>query len=228
MLAIFKLVRRTIEGSVSALILIGIVAYFGWSETINTLIADRSVASILFLLMLAIVLADLIAKIIGIVGSTFPDLLPKVEDDDRKRASLIGRLQPGQTVALLSGAYAARVALFVIIFGLLGSSYAATPEEVQKNLFGNFNALGASEAFLREGVAGSLGYFLFFLGPDKLAPIKEAIAIDQLVSSSPDGDAFLAGIRLYGLAFVLAILRTLATPVTFVRARLRAKKIADE
>ncbi len=227
MLAIIKLVRRTIEGSVSAIVLIALVAYLGWSETINMLIADRSVPSILFLLMLAIVLADLIAKIIMIAGRTFPDLIPKVDDDDKKRASLIGRLRPGQTVALLSGAYAARVVLFVVIFGLLGSSYAAAPDRVQENLFGNFDALGASEAFLREGVAGPIGYFLFFLGPDNLKPLTETIATERLAASNPDGDIFLAGIRLYGLAFALAILRTLATPVTYLRARLRARDISE-
>lgn len=227
MLAILKLIRRTIEGSVLAIILIGVVASFGWSGTINTLIAERSISSILFLLMLAIVLADLIARIITIAGATFPDLIPKVEDDDLKRASLIGRLRPGQTMALLSGAYAARVVMFIVIFALLGSSYAAAPEDAQDNLFGDYGALNASEAFLREGVAGSLGYFLFFLGPDTLAPIKGAIASEQLVSNSSDGDVFLAGIRLYGLAFVLAILRTLATPVAYVRARLRARKLSE-
>lgn len=225
MLALFKLIRRTIEGSILAIMLIGIVAYFGWSDTINTLIADRSISSFLFLLMMAVVLADLIAKIIMILGATFPDLIPKVEDNDLKRASLIGHLRPGQTMALLSGAYFARVIMFVVIFGLLGSSYAAAPAAAQANLFGDYGALNASEAFLREGVAGSLGYFLFFLGPDTLAPIKGAIASEQLVSNSSDGDAFLAGIRLYGLAFVLAILRTLATPVAYARARLRAQKL---
>ncbi|GJL94807.1 MAG: hypothetical protein DHS20C05_12120 [Hyphococcus sp.] len=227
MLAIIKLIRRMIEGSVSAIILIAIVAYFGWSDTINMLIADLSISSILFLTVLAIVLADLIAKIIQIFGRTFPDLIPKVEDDDLKRASLISRLRPGQTVALLSGAYAARVVMFVVIFGLLGASYAATSVEVQENLFGNYGAVEAGTAFLREGVAGSIGYFLFFIGSDNLAPIKEAIIAEQLVSASPDADVFLSGIRLYGLAFVLAILRTLVTPITFVRARIRARKIQD-
>ena len=228
MLAIVKLIRRMIEGSVSAIVLIAVVAYFGWSETINTLVADRSVTSILFLLMLAIVLADLIAKMISIFGKTFPDLIPNVDDDDKKRASLISRLRPGQTMAVLSGAYAARLVLFVVIFGLLGSSYAWAPVEVQENLFGEFDALTASEAFLREGVAGSIGYFLFFIGPDNLAPIKGVITTEQLASVSSDGDVMLAGIRLYGLAFVLAILRMLATPITYIRARLRARKIADD
>jgi len=228
MLAIIKLVRRTIEGSVSAIILIAVVAVFGWSDTINMLIADRGLPSILFLLMLAVVLADLIAKIIDIAGRTFPDLIPKLDDDDLKRASLISRLRPGQTVALLSGANAARVVLFVVIFALLGTTYAAAPGAVQENLFGNFGAVNASEAFLREGIAGSIGYFLFFLGPDSLKPITDKIAAERLVSLSVDGDVFLAGIRLYGLAFILAILRTLATPVTYARARLRARKLSDD
>lgn len=227
MLAIIKLVRRTIEGSVVAIILMGAIAALGWSPTINTLIAEQSVTSYTFLLMLAIVLADLIAKMIGIFGSTFPDLIPKVEDDDRKRASLISRLRPGQTVALLSGAYAARVALFVVIFALLGVTYASAPSEAQQNLFGEFDALTASEAFIREGIAGSLGYFLFFLGPNNLAPLTETIAAERLVSLSSDGDVFLAGIRLYGLAFVLAILRTLVTPITYIRAKLRARKLDE-
>lgn len=228
MWAIIKLIRRMIEGSVSAIILIAIVAVLGWSETINLLLAERSLSSLLFLLMLAIVLADLIAKIITIAGRTFPDLIPNIDDDDKKRASLISRLRPGQTVALLSGAYAARVVLFIIIFGLLGASYAAAPQEVQNNLFGDFGTLDAGEAFLREGVVGSIGYFLFFIGSENLAPITESIASERLASSSPDGDVFLAGIRLYGLAFVLAVLRTLATPITFVRARLRARKLSAE
>lgn len=228
MLALLKVVRRTIEGSVLAIILIAGVAILGWSESINLLVAERSVSASLFLLMLAIVLADLIAKILMIFGRTFPDLVPKVDDDDVKRASLIKRLRPGQTVALLSGAYSARVVLFVVIFALLGSSYAAAPVAVQEKLFGDYSAVNASEAFLREGVAGSIGYFLFFLGPDRLAPITETIATERLAAATPDGDVFLAGIRLYGLAFVLAILRTLATPITYVRARLRSGKIADE
>jgi hypothetical protein len=206
-------------------VLIAVIAALGWSQTINTLIADRSISSSLFLLMLAIVLADLIAKLISVAGSAFPDLIPKVEESDLKRASLIERLRPGQTIALLSGAYTARVFLFIIMFALLGTSYAGTPTEVQQNLFGSYNAVNASEAFLREGLAGSIGYFLFFLGPDNLAPVTNTISSERLVSLSFDGDVFLAGVRLYGLAFALAILRTLATPVTFVRARLRSRKL---
>ncbi len=225
MLALFKMVRRIIGGSISAIIIIAIIAGLGWSETINTLVAERSVSSLLFLLALAIVLADLIAKMIGVFGSTFPDLIPKVEDDDRKRASLIERLRPGQTVALLSGAYASRVIFFVVIFALLGASYSQAPVSVQQSLVGEFSALTAAEAFLREGVAGSVGYFLFFIGAENLAPIKQAIAPMSLESASVDGDIFLAGIRLYGLAFALAILRTLATPITFIRARIRARKM---
>lgn len=226
MLAIIRLIRRTIEGSVIAVLLIGVIAAFGWSETINLLIEDASIPSILFLFMLAVVLADLIAKIIGILGRTFPDLIPKVEDEDRKRASLIERLRPGQTVALLSGAYAGRVVFFIIIFALLGLSYAAAPGPVQGKLFGELGPLEAGEAFLREGVAGSIGYFLFFLGPDSLGPITTTVAAERLTAFSSEGDVFLAGVRLYGLAFVLAILRTLATPITFARARLRARKLA--
>lgn len=228
MLAIINVVRRTIEGSVVAIILIGGVALLGWSETINALVADRSLAAIAFLLMLAVVLADLIAKIFMILGRTFPDLIPKLEDADVKRASLIKRLRPGQTMALLSGAYAARVVLFVLIFAALGSSYAAAPENAQSILFGDFSAAKAAELFLREGIAGSIGYFLFFLGPDRLAPITDLIASERLVASSSDGDVFLAGIRLYGLAFVLAILRTLATPVTYIRARLRSRTLETD
>ena len=127
MLALLKLLRRMIEGSVLAIILLAGIAILGWSESINLLVAERSAPAILFLLMLAIVLADLIAKIIMILGRTFPDLVPKIDDDDVKRASLIKRLRPGQTMALLSGAYSARVVMFVIIFALLGSSYAAAP-----------------------------------------------------------------------------------------------------
>ena len=227
MLAIYKFVRRTIEGSIVAIILMAAVAALGWSPTINTLLAEQSVSAYLFLLMLAIVLADLIAKMIMIFGRTFPDLIPKVEDEDRKRASLISRLRPGQTVALLSGAYAARVALFVAIFALLGATYAAAPSAAQQNLFGEYDALSASEIFIREGIAGSIGYFLFFIGPKNLAPITDIIASERLVSLSSDGDVFLAGIRLYGLAFVLAILRTLVTPITYVRAKLRARKLEE-
>lgn len=228
MLAIIKLVRRLIEGSVSAIILLAIVAYFGLSETINVLIAERSPAAIAFLGVLAIVLADLIAKLITIFGSTFPDLIPKVDDDDKERASLISRLQPGQTVALLSGAYAARVAMFIVIFVLLGLSYAAAPTAAQNTLFGDLGALEAAEIFLREGIAGSIGYFLFFIGADNLRPIKDLIIAEPLASSSVDGDIFHAGIRLYGFAFVLAILRTLVTPITYIRARLRARKLEAE
>lgn len=226
MLAIVTLVRRTVEGSLSAILLIALVAALGASETINLLIAERSAASILFLLMMAVVLADLIAKLISVVSATFPDLLPKLDEDDLKRASLISRLRPGQTVALLSGANAARVVMFVVIFAALGASYAGAPREVQQTLFGAFEPMAAIEAFIREGIAGSVGYFLFFLGGDKLEPITSAIASERLRSSSVDCDIFLSGIRLYGLAFALAILRTLATPIIYVRARLRARNLA--
>ena len=122
MLGIVSLIRRVIEGSILAILLIAFVAFLGSSETINLLIADKSVPSFLFLIVIAIVLADIIAKLIGILNSTFPDLLPKIDDRDLKRASLIKRLRPGQTVALLSGAYFARIALFIVIFALLGAS----------------------------------------------------------------------------------------------------------
>jgi hypothetical protein len=177
--------------------------------------------------MLAIVLADLIAKFIGILGSTFPDLVPKLDDEHIKRASLIRRLRPGQTVALLSGANAARVVLFLVMFALLGASYSASPASAQQALFGPLRPVEAIETFLREGIAGSLGYFLFFLGPDTLKPITNAIIAEPLTSPTIDGELFLVGLRLYGLAFVLAILRTLVTPIIYVRARLRARAILE-
>ena len=222
---ILNLVRRSLEGSVVALVLIAIVAMLGVSETINLLLADGSAASILFLLVLAIVLADLIAKLLSLATSTFPDLVPKLDEQALKRATLIKRLRPGQTLALLSGANAARVALFLAIFALLGASYASAPAPVQERLFGNFGALPAIEAFLREGIAGSVGYFLFFLGPDNLKPITEGIAAEPLTASTADGDIFLVGIRLYGLALVLSLLRTLVMPITYIRARLRARRL---
>lgn len=222
---ILKLVRRSLEGSIVALVLIGIVAAFGVSDTVNLLLADGAVASYLFLLVLAIVLADLIAKLISLASSTFPDLVPKIDEQARKRATLITRLQPGQTLALLSGANAGRVALFLVIFALLGISYASAPAAVQERLFGDFSALPAIVAFLREGIAGSVGYFLFFLGPDNLKSITERIATEPLTATTVDGDIFLVGVRLYGLALVLAILRTLVMPITYVRARLRARHL---
>lgn len=222
---ILNLVRRSIEGSAAALVLIAIVAAFGISETVNLLLADGSLTSIAFLLMLAVVLADLIAKLISITSSTFPDLIPKLDEQALKRAILIRRLQPGQTLALLSGANAARVALFLVIFALLGASYAAAPAAVQERLFGNFDVLNAIEAFMREGIAGSIGYFLFFLGPENLKPITERIANEPLTASTADADIFLVGIRLYGLALVLALLRTLVMPITYLRARLRARRL---
>ncbi len=226
MLGIIKLVRRTIEGSILSIVIIAIVAIFGVSETINLLIAEPSVPSILFLLVLAIVLADLIGKLISILSSTFPDLIPALNDDDLKRASLIQRMRPGQTVALLSGAYVSRLLMFLVIFALMGTSYAFAPKPVQETLFGNFGAMQAIETFLREGLAGSVGYFLFFLGPDHLKPITNAIIADPLVSSTVNGDIFLVGIRVYGLAFVLSILRTLVAPITYVRARRRAGRLS--
>jgi hypothetical protein len=220
------LISRTLTGSVSAFGLIAVVAIFGLSETVNLLITERSVSAIAFLVMVAILLADLIAKFLAILGATFPDLVPKIDDDARKRASLITRLRPGQTIALMSGAYAARVVFFLVMFALLGASYAAAPAAVQASLFGAFSIPEAIDAFLREGVAGSLGYFLFFLGPEHLAPVTDAIINRPLVSSTLDGDILLVGIRIYGLAFVLAVLRTLVTPITFVRARRRARHAA--
>ena len=222
MLGLIKVVRRTIEGSIISILTIAVVAIFGASETISTLLADRSIPSMLFLLVLAIVLADLIGKFIAILSITFPDLIPEVGEDDLKRASLIQRLRPVQTVGLLSGAYAARLAMFLVIFALLGTSYAFAPQAVQATLFGDFSAPAATGTFLREGVAGSLGYFLFFLGPEALQSITSLIVAEPLVSSTIDGDIFLVGIRLYGLAFVFALLRTLVTPITYLRARRRA------
>lgn len=219
MLGIINIVRRTVEGSILSILIIAIVAMLGVSETINTLLAERSVSSILFLFVLAIVLADLIGKFISILSLTFPDLIPAVDDEDLKRASLLQRLRPGQTVALLSGAYAARLIMFLVIFALLGTSYAFAPPQAQETLFGDLGALEAIETFLREGLAGSIGYFLFFLGPDDLGSITRVIIAEPLVSSTVNGDIFLVGIRLYGLAFAFALLRTLVTPVTYLRAR---------
>jgi hypothetical protein len=227
MLALVKLVRRTLEGSVAAIILVGLVALLGVSETVNAIRADLSVSSILFLLMIVIVLADLLAKLFAIASSTFPDLIPKFEEDDIKRASLIRRLRPGPTVALLSGAYAGRVVVFLVIFALLGVTYASAPTEVQAPLFGEYSQTGAIDAFIKEGVAGSIGYFFFFLGAATLEPITNSIASDRIASNSVDGDIFLAGIRLYGLAFVLAVLRTLIAPVTYLRARVRAMRLTE-
>lgn len=228
MLQILKIVRRIIEGSVLAFVILGVVAALGASETVNLLIAERSANSILFLVMTGVVFADLLAKIIGILDTTFPDLLPKFDDEDMKRASLISRLRPGQTMAILSGAYVARIILFVAMFALLGVTYASTSDAVQARLFGDFGAGQAFGAFLREGVAGSIGYFLFFLGPDDLEPLTGAVSSERLDARSLDGDIFLAGIRLYGLAFVLAVLRTLATPISFARARMRAGRLVGE
>jgi|GEM_PF-786893 len=226
-LGLFGLVARIISGSLIAIVIIAVAAIADASQLINLLISDGSAASIFFLLMLAIVLADLIAKFIGILGSTFPDLVPKLDDEHVKRASLVQRLRPGQTVALLSGANTASVILFLVMFALLGASYAASPASAQQALFGALQPVEAIEIFLREGVAGSIGYFLFFLGPDSLKPITDAILAKPLTTATVDGDLFLVGLRLYGLAFVLAILRTLVTPIIYVRARLRARAIAE-
>lgn len=222
MLEMLKIIRRTAEGSIISILTIALVAILGVSETVNALLADGSVASILFLVVLGVVLADLIGKFISLLGSTFPDLIPALGDEERRRASLIQRLRPIQTVGLLSGAYAARLVMFLILFALLGTSYAFAPAPVQATLFGDFDPLRATEIFLREGVAGSVGYFLFFLGPDNLKPLTDAIVAEPLAPSTISGDVFLVGVRLYGLAFVLALLRTLVTPIAYLRARRRA------
>ncbi|MBX3481112.1 MAG: hypothetical protein KF842_11985 [Caulobacter sp.] len=225
MLGILNLVRRTIEGSVVAILLIGVIAVFRLSETINALFADHSLASLVFLLVLAIVLADLIGKFVGVVSATFPDIIPKLDDEHLERATLIERLRPGQTLALMSGAYAARLAMFLVIFALLGLSYAWAPPGVQDTLVGRLGPWRAVELFLREGVAGSVSYFLFFLGPENLKPITGAITAEPLAPATLSGDIFLVGIRVYGLAFVLSVLRTLVTPITYARARRRANKL---
>ncbi len=228
MLGIIDLIKRIAAGTLSSIILIGIVAALGWSGTISALIENFSAASAFFLIMLAVVLADIIAKVISIISTTFPDLIPKVDNESVKRASLLRRLRPGQTVALLSGANAARLTLFLVIFALLGASYAAAPRAAQETLFGNMTTWEAIDIFVREGIAGSLGYFLFFLGSDNLEGITSHIAEDRLTAFTEDGDVFLSGIRIYGLAFVLAILRTIVIPITFVRARLRARLLDAE
>lgn len=225
MLGLFKLLRRIIEGSVLSIVLLAIVAALGVSSTVNLLVREPSAASLLFLLVLAIVLADLIGKFLSILSTTFPDLIPAFDDEDLKRASLIQRLRPGQTVALLSGAYAARLVMFLVIFALLGASYAWAPSAVQDTLVGPLGTMEAINVFIREGIAGSIGYFLFFLGPDNLAPVTRAILDQPLTPATPSGDAFLVGIRIYGLAFMFSILRTLATPITYWRARRRAHRL---
>ena len=226
MLGLLKLVRRTIEGSVVSIVLLAIVALLGVSSTVNLLVQQPSAASLLFLLVLAIVLADLIGKFISILSTTFPDLIPAVDDEDLKRATLIQRLRPGQTVALLSGAYAARLVMFLAIFALLGASYAWAPVAVQDTLVGPLGTVEAITTFIREGIAGSLGYFLFFLGPTHMQPITDTILGEPLTAATPSGDAFLVGLRVYGLAFMFSILRTLVMPLTYWRARRRARRLA--
>ncbi|MFW2342834.1 hypothetical protein [Brevundimonas sp.] len=226
MLGLFKLLRQIIEGSVVSIVLLAIVAVLGVSSTVNLLVREPSAASLLFLLVLAIVLADLIGKFLSILSTTFPDLIPAVDDEDLKRASLIQRLRPGQTVALLSGAYAARLFMFLAIFALLGASYAWAPLAVQETLVGPLGATEAINVFIREGIAGSIGYFLFFLGPDNLAPVTRAILDQPLDPATPSGDTLLVGIRIYGLAFMFSALRTLVMPVTYWRARRRARRLA--
>ncbi|MGV9006458.1 MAG: hypothetical protein ACOH1H_06940 [Brevundimonas sp.] len=214
-----------IEGSVLSVLIIALVAVLGVSETINTLLDQPGVSSILFLLVLAIVLADLIGKFLSILISTFPDLIPSLDEADLKRASLIQRLRPGQTLALLSGAYAARLVMFLAIFALLGASYAFAPLAVQETLVGPLGVVEAFNMFVREGIAGSIGYFLFFLGPEHLRPITQAIIAEPLVPATSSGDAFLVGLRIYGLAFMLSVLRTLVTPISYLRARRRARQL---
>ena len=225
MLGLFKLLRRIIEGSILSIILLAAVAVLGVSSTVSLALAEPSAASLVFLLVLAVVLADLIGKFLSILSTTFPDLIPAVEDEDIKRASLIQRLRPGQTIALLSGAYAARLVMFLIIFALLGASYAWAPLAVQETLVGPLGTMEAITVFIREGIAGSIGYFLFFLGPDNLAPVTRAILDQPLDPATPSGDAFLVGIRIYGLAFMFSVLRTLVTPITYWRARRRAHRL---
>lgn len=227
MLGLFKLLRRIIEGSILSIVILAVVALLGVSSTVSLALAEPSAASLLFLLVLAIVLADLIRKFLSILSTTFPDLIPAVDDEDLKRASLIQRLRPGQTVALLSGAYAARLVMFLVIFALLGASYAWAPLAVQETLVGPLGTMEAITVFIREGIAGSIGYFLFFLGPDNLAPVTRVILDQPLTPATPSGDAFLVGIRIYGLAFMFSILRTLVTPITYWRARRRARRLAS-
>ncbi len=114
----------------------------------------------------------------------------------------------------------------VVVMGVMGSGKSAAPPEVQATLFGSFGVAEAIDRFVREGIAGSLGYFLFFLGPGSLDRITSAIIVQPLEAPTIDGDLMLVGIRLYGLAFVLAILQTLVAPIIYLRARLRAHKLA--
>lgn len=227
MLSLIKLLRRTVEGSLAAILLVAVAGIFGFSDTISLLLEERSVSSILFLIVLVIVLADIIAKLISILSTTFPDLLPKVDRDSLRLASLVNGVSPGKVFAFLAGTHLARVIVFLIVFALLGATYASAPNVVQERLVGDYSTMGAIEAFIRESLAGSVGYFLFFLGGDNLEPITSAIASERLTAQSIDGDIFLSGIRLYGLTFVLAILRMLATPVIVGRARLRARDLDD-
>lgn len=228
MFRVVTILRRIAEGSLSSILLIGVIALAGLSPTIDVLIADGSLPAMLFLLAIAIVSADLIAKLISIFQTTFPDLIPKIDQSEFKRASLLRRLKTGQTLAVLSGAHLARVVLFLVIFASLGVTYSAAPGAVQQNLFGEFGGAAATEAFLREGIAGAFSYFLFFLGPDTLAPLTEAVSPERLQPASVDGDVFLAGIRLYGLAFILAVFRALLTPLIIVRARGRAAHVTTD
>jgi hypothetical protein len=47
------------------------------------------------------------------------------------------------------------------------------------------------------------------------------------VTRTIDGDLLLVAIRLYGLAFVLSVLQTLAAPIITLRARLRARRLTQ-
>ncbi|MEH6663739.1 MAG: hypothetical protein V7678_02715, partial [Brevundimonas sp.] len=66
MLGVVNLVRRTVEGSIISFVVIAVVAVFGLSATIDALLAGISVASMAFLVVIAVVLADLIGRFIAI------------------------------------------------------------------------------------------------------------------------------------------------------------------
>lgn len=227
-LAYLDTVWRTVEGAISAVLLIAIVSFFGWSPTIDQLLADHSLTSILFLVVVTILLADLIAKMIGILGKAFPDLIPRLKDKDFQLATLLQENTIGKAIMVLTGAQFGRVIIFLVIFTALGWSYAGAPDAAQDQLVGELSGWQATGAFILEGIAGAVGYFLFFLGPENISPIKGFFATETLTSGGIDGDIFLSAIRLYGLAFVFAILRALVTPIVFLRARLRAMKILPE
>ena len=216
-------VWRVVGGSLTAILAMAGVALTGASETVSVLLAERSATSLLFLGVLTLILADLISKLVSILAATFPDVLPKVDRDTLRLASFVDRASPGQGLAVLAGTQGARVGVFLLIFALLGWSYASAPDAAQASLVGAYEVWPATLSFIREAAAGSIGYFLFFLSGERLAPLTEAIAAERLAPVGIEGDVFLSGLRLYGLAFVLAVLRLAATPVIFARARLRAK-----